>query len=123
MRHSCCLSLMRFKNAGLVWVRWYWTDLPPLDVPTVYGSQFWISEGEHSEFDDGTVGEVFGSEIPYRKGEAPAGVTGTPQGSADAWIGQPEDGESLYSPCGTWPFDYNLDYNTDYDGQLSALGP
>jgi hypothetical protein len=116
--------MMRFRNAGVVPVRWYWTDLPLIDRPTIYGSQFWIAEEERPDFDDGTLGEVFGSERPYRKGQAPVGVNGTLQGSEGAWMGEPEAGESLYLPCGTWPYDYDgHDYDADWDSLIFSEIP
>lgn len=101
-------------------VRWYFTDKPLLDKSTIYGSLNWTPEPDKRDYDDGSLGEVWGSARPWRDGSAPAGIDGVARGSDAAWLGREDPPAELFDPCGLWLADYNADYNDDYFGVIFA---
>lgn len=66
-------------------VRWYFTDRPFLNTPTVYHSRNW--DAEHDGVDRGGPGEVIGTKRSWVNGVAPANECQGAKGTAEQWSG------------------------------------
>lgn len=107
---SCYDTTMRFPGVGLVRVRWFWTDLPPLDETHVYGSHNHSREEGWEDWDTGEPGEVWGAVRNYHKGFAPpTGCDGEPQGDSAAWVGESDESSPLF-PCGGFGAEFSDEF-------------
>jgi len=94
---SCYTTTMRFPHAGLVRVRWYWTDKPLLGKETIYGSHNHSRDEGWEDWDTGEPGEVWGAERVYDRGDPPTDLCcDGPRGSDAAWVGENSGNDPLY---------------------------
>ncbi len=117
---SCYQTVMRFPGVGLIPVRWFFTDKPPLPFATVYSSNNWSKQTiADLDADTGEPGEIWTAPRPWRDGRAPdLGTCTGPQGTPAAWLGLTDSTSPLFQ-CGKFGAPYNADYGADYD---SAAG-
>ena len=97
---SCYTTEMFFPGFGKHWIRWYWTDQPPLDKNHVYGSHNHIREQGDDDADTGEPGEVWGSPRKWYSGSPPVQCfCDGPMGTDEAWVGETDSGSPLFPSC------------------------
>jgi hypothetical protein len=119
---SCYTTTMRFPGVGLVPVRWYWTDKPPLPLEHVYGSHNHSRSQGWEDYDTGEPGEVWGATRKFYNGASPVGCPCvTYRGDENAWLGVSDSTSPLYPSC-IWGFAFDLGFSAGFDSETYANG-
>lgn len=117
---TCYTTTMRFPGVGLVPVRWYFTDKPPLPYEHVYGSHNHSRDQGWEDYDTGEPGEVWGAVRQRVNGSPPVFCPcESYEGDESAWVGVSDANSPLFPPC-VWGFAFNGAFSTGFDSQTYA---